>query len=101
MIIVHKNNININSRVALEDFETFMKEKPSYTQQKLFKKVLKEYYLEIKVFIKQDADILLNHRLKNHEIKLLKSKQAFFIRNYKLLFEQKTEIMKKYINKCF
>ena len=36
----------------------------------------KKYYLEIKIFIKQDADILPNHRSKNHEIELFKGKQV-------------------------
>ena len=63
--------------------------------------MLKEYYLEIGVFIKQDANILSNHRLKDHEIKLLKGKQAFFVQNYKLLSEQETETIKKYINEHF
>ena len=59
----------------------------------------KEYYLEIKVFMKQDANILSNHRLEDHEIELLEGKQAPFMRNYKPLLEQKTEAMKKYIDK--
>ena len=84
-----------------EDFERFIKRKPSYTREKPLKKVLKEYYLEIKIFIKQDPDILPNHRPKNHKIELLKSKQTFFVRNYKALLEQEKKAMKKYINKHF
>ena len=78
-----------------------MKRRPSYTQEKLLKKVPKEYHLEIKVFIKQDTDILPNYKPENHKIGLLKGKQAFFVQNYKPLSEQKTEIIKKYINKHF
>ena len=63
--------------------------------------MLKEYYLEIKVFINQDADILPNHIPKNHKIKLFESKKVLFIQNYKPLLEQKTDAMKKYINKYF
>ena len=58
----------------------------------------KEYYSEIDVFLKQDADILPNHRDENHKIELLKGKQASFIQNYKPLSEQETDAIKKYIN---
>ena len=58
----------------------------------------KKYHLEIKVFIKQDANILLNHRSKDYKIELLKNKQAPFMRNYKSLSEQEIEAMKKYID---
>ena len=90
---------NTTSRAALENFVTFMKKKLSYTQKKLLKKVPKEYHLEIKVFIKQDANILLNHKPENHKIKLIKGKQALFVQNYKSLSEQETKAIKKYINK--
>ena len=63
----------------------FMKRKLNYTQEKLLKKMPKEYYSEIKIFIKQNTDILLNHRSKDYSIKLFKDKQALFIRNYKSL----------------
>ena len=82
--------MNIISCIVFEDFEIFMKRKLSYTQKKLLKKMPKKYHSEIKIFIKQDTNILSNHRLKNHKIKLLKGKQAFFIQNYKILSKQKT-----------
>ena len=43
----------------------------------------------------------MNHRSKNHKIKLVENKQAFFVWNYKLLLEQKIDAIKKYINKYF
>ena len=58
----------------------------------------KEYYLEIKVFIKQNTNILPNYRSKNHKIKPIEGKQAFFVQNYKLLLKQKTEAIKQYID---
>ena len=57
--------------------------------------------MEIKVFIKQNANILPNHRFEDHEIELLEKKQAFFVQNYKSLLEQEKKAMKKYINKHF
>ena len=65
----------------------FIKGKPSYTWEKLLKKVPKEYYLEIKVFIKQNADILLNDKPKDYEIELLEGKHTLFLQNYKSLLE--------------
>ena len=61
--------------------------------------MLIKYYLKIKVFIKQDANILSNYRPENYKIKLLKDKQVFFVQNYKSLSKQKTNIMKKLIYK--
>ena len=71
--------MNITSYIISENFETFIKGKLSYIWEKLLKKVSKKYYSEIEVFIKQNTDILLNHRPKNHEIELLKGKQALFV----------------------
>ena len=90
--------MNTTNYVAFEDFETFMKRKPSYIQEKLLKKTSKEYHLEIKSFMKQDANILPNYRSKNYKIKLLKGKQAFFVQNSKFLSKQEIEAMRKYIN---
>ena len=95
---IQKWYINITSCVAPEDFEMFIKEKPSYTWEKLLNKVPKKCYLEIVVFMKQNIDILPNHTPKNYKMELLKGKQVFFRWNYKPLLEQKTKTMKKYID---
>ena len=58
----------------------------------------KEYNSEIDIFLKQNVNILPDHRGKDHKIDLLKNKQAFFVRNYKPLLKQKTDTMKKYID---
>ena len=89
------------SRVALDNFNQFIERKPNYTREELIKKVPKECHSKIDVLFKQDANILLDHRDENHEIELLESKQAFFVRNYKPLLEQETDAMKKYIDKYF
>ena len=75
-----------------------MEEKPRYTCKELMKKVLKEYHSEIDVFLKQDTDILPDHRDENHKIELLEGKQASFVRKYKPLSEQKIDAIKKYID---
>ena len=87
---------NTTSCIFFENSKIFMKEKPSYTQEKLLKKVPKEYHSEIKVFIKQDINILPNHRPKNHKIELFKGKQVPFMRNSKFLSEQKIEAIVTY-----
>ena len=51
--------------------------------------------------MKQDANILPNHRPEDHKIELIEGKQAFFVQNYKPLSEQKIEAIKKYIDKHF
>ena len=56
-------------------------------------------YSKIKIFIKQDADLLPPHRLEDYSIKLLKSSTPPFARNYKLMTTQKLEAVKKYLNK--
>ena len=96
---IQKWYANTTSYISSKDFGTFMKKKSSYTQEKLLKNLLKEYYLEIKIFMKQDDNILPNYKSKNHKIKLLKGKQALFVWNYKPLSEHKIKTIKKYINK--
>ena len=45
-----------------------MKGKPEYTRKKLFKKVPKEYHSVINIFMKCDADMLLEYQNKDHSI---------------------------------
>ena len=62
-----------------------MKGKLEYTQKKLLKKVPKEYHSVIDVFIKCDADMLLEHQDKDHSIQLEEGKNPPFIQNYRPL----------------
>ena len=63
------------------------------------KKIPKNIIQKLKSLIKQNIHILPNYKFKDYEIELLKDKQALFVQNYKLLLEQKTNAMKKYIDK--
>ena len=54
----------------------------------------KKYYLKIKIFIKQDANILSNYRFEDHKIELFNDKQISFIQNNKSLLKLKTDVMK-------
>ena len=74
-----------------------MKGKPEYTWEKLLKKVSKEYHSIIDVFMKCDADMLLEHQDKNHSIQLEEGKNPLFVQNYRPLSDQKNNVMIKYI----
>ena len=56
-----------------------MKDKLEYTQEKLLKKVPKEYHSIIDVFMKHDADMLPEQQDKNHSIQLEESKNSLFV----------------------
>ena len=75
----------------------FMKSKPNYTQEKLLKKVPKEYHSVINVFMKRNADMLLEHQDKDHSIQLEEGKNPAFVQNYKPLSDQENNAMIKYI----
>ena len=62
-----------------------MKGKPEYTQEELLKKVLKKYHSVIDVFMKRDADMLLEHQDKDHSIQLEEGKNPPFVQNYRSL----------------
>lgn len=77
-----------------------MSPKLEYTKKALLKQVLLEYYSIIKVFMKFNADIVAEHQTDwDHKIHLEEGKKIPFMRNYKLLLDQKTAAMKKYIDK--
>ena len=59
----------INS-IVFDNFDKFMKGKPDYTQEELFKKVPKEYHSMINIFMKRGTDMLLEYQDKNHSIQL-------------------------------
>ena len=45
----------------------------------------KEYHSIIDIFIKHDANMLLEHQDKNHSIQLEESKNPLFVQNYRPL----------------
>ena len=51
----------MTSCVAQKDYEKFKKEKPEYTHKELLEKMPKEYHSMIDVFMKHNADMLLEH----------------------------------------
>ena len=91
---------NSTNKVDQEDYSKFMKTKPKYTREDLLKQVPLEYHAIIKVFMKFNANIVAKHRAKwDYEIHLAEGQKTLFIRNYKLLSDQKTSTMKKFIDK--
>ena len=77
-----------------------MKTKPEYTREDLLKQVSLKYHSIIEIFMKSNANIVVEHWAKwDHEIHLKKGKKAHFVDNYKPLSDQKTAAMKKYIDK--
>jgi hypothetical protein len=84
--------------VTSEDYEHFMKGKPSYTIEELKQRVPKKYHSEIEVFLKQDADKLRSHGPEDHEIKLVEGANPPFARNYKPMSAQELEAVKKYLD---
>ena len=73
----------------------FMKSKPDYTQEELLKKVSKKYYSVINIFMKHNADRLSEHQEKDYIIWLEEGKSPPFIRNYRLLLDQKNNAIIK------
>ena len=62
-----------------------MKGKPEYTRKELLKKVPKEYHSIIDIFMKRNADMLPEHKDKDHIIQLEEGKSPPFVWNYRLL----------------
>jgi hypothetical protein len=54
--------------VTADDYDKFMKGKPTYTREELLAMVPKKYHSEINVFMKSDANKLLPHCSEDHEI---------------------------------
>ena len=90
----------INSTV-LNNYNKFIKGKPEYTWEELLKKVPKKYHSIIDVFMKHDADVLPEHKDKNHSIQLEEGKNPPFVQKYRLLSDQENNAMIKYIQKHF
>lgn len=83
--------------IVPDNYNKFIKGKPEYTCEKLLKKVSKKYHSISNAFIKRDADMLLEHRSKDHSIQLEEGKNLPFIRSYKPLSDQENSTMIKYI----
>ena len=84
--------------ITSDDYDRFMKGKPSYTIDELKQRVPEKYHSVIEVFLKQDADKPRPHGPEDHEIKLLEGTTPPFARNYKPMAAQELEAVKKYLN---
>ena len=85
------------NNIVPNNFDKFMKGKSEYIHKELLKKVPKEYHSVINVFIKCNADTFLEHREKDHTIKLEKGKISSFVQNYRPLLDQENNTIIKYI----
>src|SRR4029077_5550571 len=70
----------VTNTVRSEDYDVFMKGKPTYSREELLKRVPKEYHSEIDVFLKEEADVLPPHRREDHEIRLVEGATPPFSR---------------------
>lgn len=75
-----------------------MKDKVEYTLKELNKQISEIYYNDIKIFLKIKTIKLISHRKENHEISLMLEIELSFIKNYRLMFEQKLIAIRKYLN---
>jgi transposase InsO family protein len=83
--------------VTTDDYNIFMKGKPTYSWEELLARVPRKYHSEIKVFLKKNADKLPPHRAEDHKIQLMEGTTAPFARNYRPMSEQELEAVKKYL----
>jgi len=66
--------------VTTDDYDTFMKGKPTYSRAELLARVPAQFHSEIEVFIKSNADKLPPHRAEDHKIQLMEGTTAPFAR---------------------
>jgi hypothetical protein len=83
--------------VITDDYNIFIKGKPTYLRVELLARVPPQFYSKIKVFIKSNADKLPLHRAKDHKIQLMEGTTALFARDYKPMLTEELEVVKKYL----
>ncbi|KAI9038564.1 uncharacterized protein KD926_010609 [Aspergillus affinis] len=67
------------------------------TTNALKKRVPEKYHSVIDIFMKYEADTLLPYRPEDHDIQLVEGATLPFAKNYRLMTEQKLEVIWKYI----
>ena len=70
---------------------------PTILEKNYSKKVPKEYHSVIDIFMKCNADMLLEHREEDYIIQLKEGKSPLFVQNYMPLLDQENDAMIKYI----
>ena len=96
-----KKVLTILKEIKSDNHDKFMKKKFEYSIDELKKRILKAYYSEIEIFMRDKANELASYRKENHEINLIFETKSSIIRNYKSLFEKKLKIVKHYVNEYF
>jgi hypothetical protein len=82
--------------VTTDNYNTFIKGKPTYSREELLAKVPQKYHSKIEVFIKSIADKLPPHRTKDHKIQLMGTTTPF-AQNYRPMSAQELEAVKKHL----
>jgi hypothetical protein len=88
----------ISSKISSEDHAKFMKSKSEYTKQQLRERVSKKYDEKIDVFVRKNANKLVEHCKKNHEITLKFESEISYVRNYRFMSKFELKIIKHYLN---
>ncbi len=84
--------------IKSNDHENFMKRKSNYTIEELKKRIFEAYFNEIEIFRKEITNELVSHRKENHQINLISGSELSFVKNYRLMFEQKLKVVKRYLD---
>ena len=83
--------------IIIDNYNIFIKGKPTYLRAELLTRVPTQFYSKIKVFIKSNANKLPLHRTKDHKIQLIEGTTALFTCNYKPMLIEELEVVKKYL----
>ncbi len=90
--------IIVSSRISSEDHAKFMKSKLEYTKQQLKERVSKTYHEKINVFVRKNANKLVEHRKKDHEIILKLESEISYVRNYRFMSKFELKVIRHYLN---
>ncbi len=87
-----------SEKISSENHAKFLKIKSKYIIDQLKNRVLSEYHQEIEIFVKQNANKLVEHKKKNHEINRKSESEILYVRNYRLMSKFELKVIRHYLN---
>jgi uncharacterized protein (DUF2344 family) len=72
--------------------------KSKYIIEQLKSRILDEYHEKIKIFFRQNANKLVEHKKEDHEINVKLENEISYVRNYRLMSKSKLKSIRHYLN---
>ncbi len=86
------------AKISSNDHAKFLKTKSKYIIEQLKNRVFEEYHKKIEIFVRRNANKLIEHKKEDHEINLKSKSEISYVQNYWLMSKSELKAIRPYLN---